>query len=72
MRLSNAPDYPEIGAQLVAHLEAHALRAGVKELRLSSSLTARGFYERLGYHTIRLEERVDGSTYLMRKTLAEG
>lgn len=61
-----------IGARLVEHLEAHALKAGVKELQLSSSLTARGFYERLGYRMIRLEKRADGSTYLMTKALAEG
>ncbi|HEX9328175.1 MAG TPA: GNAT family N-acetyltransferase, partial [Reyranella sp.] len=41
-----------IGARLVAHLEAHARTAGVRELKLSSSLTARGFYERLGYRLI--------------------
>jgi N-acetylglutamate synthase-like GNAT family acetyltransferase len=60
-----------VGARLVAHLEAHALKAGVAELQLSSSLTARGFYERLGYRTIRFEERADGSTFLMAKTLVE-
>ena len=59
-----------IGARLVEHLEAHARKAGVKELQLSSSLTARGFYERLGYRMIHLEERADGSTFLMTKTLA--
>ena len=58
-----------IGARLVAHLEAHALTAGVNELQLSSSLTARGFYERLGYRLVRFEEREDGSTFLMSKTL---
>ena len=59
-----------IGARLVAHLEAHACAAGVLELELSSSLTARGFYERLGYRLIRFEDRPDGATYLMSKTLA--
>jgi N-acetylglutamate synthase-like GNAT family acetyltransferase len=59
-----------IGARLVAHLEAHARRAGVVELQLSSSLTARGFYERLGYRLVRFEERADGSTFLMMKALA--
>jgi GNAT superfamily N-acetyltransferase len=58
-----------IGARLVAHLDAHARRAGVAELQLSSSLTARGFYERLGYRRTRLEERQDDSTFLMSKTL---
>jgi putative acetyltransferase len=58
-----------VGARLVAHLEAHARQAGVTELHLSSSLTARGFYERLGYRMIRFDERPDGSTFLMSKML---
>ncbi len=60
-----------IGARLVSYLEAHALSVGVTELKLSSSLTARGFYERLGYRMIHLEQRADGSTFLMTKTLTE-
>jgi putative acetyltransferase len=59
-----------VGARLVAHLEAHARCAGVAELKLSSSLTARGFYERLGYRTIRLEAHDGVSTYLMAKALS--
>jgi putative acetyltransferase len=59
-----------IGARLVAHLEAHARKVGVSELNLSSSLTARGFYERLGYRLIQLEEHEGVSTFLMVKTLS--
>jgi putative acetyltransferase len=59
-----------IGARLVAHLEAHARKVGVSELRLSSSLTARGFYERLGYRLIEPEEHDGVSTFLMAKTLS--
>jgi N-acetylglutamate synthase-like GNAT family acetyltransferase len=58
-----------LGAHLVAHLEAIARRSGVSELTLSSSLTAHGFYERLGYRTVRREEHDGVSTYLMVKTL---
>ena len=58
-----------IGAQLVAHLEAHARVKGVRELMLSSSLTARGFYERLGYRLIEREENDGVSTFLMTKVL---
>lgn len=58
-----------IGARLVAHLEAHALKVGVSELKLSSSLTARGFYERLGYRIIQQEEHDGVSTFLMAKVL---
>lgn len=59
-----------IGARLVAHLEAHARKRGVSELKLSSSLTARGFYERLGYRLIQSEEHDGVSTFLMAKALA--
>src|SRR4029077_12209210 len=58
-----------VGARLVAHLEAHARQAGVAELQLSSSITARRFYERLGYRMIRFDERPDGSIFLMSKML---
>ena len=58
-----------VGARLVTHLEAHARQTGVAELHLSSSITARGFYERLGYRLIRFDERHDGSTFLMSKML---
>jgi N-acetylglutamate synthase-like GNAT family acetyltransferase len=73
-RLRSLFVYPElqgtgIGARLVAHLEAHARRVGVRELKLSSSLTARGFYERLGYRLIQPEEHDGVSTFLMAKTL---
>ena len=54
-----------VGARLVAHLEAHARKVGVRELSLSSSLTARGFYERLGYRLIELQEHDGVSTFLM-------
>jgi putative acetyltransferase len=60
-----------VGARLVAHLEVHARKAGVAELHLSSSITARGFYERLGYRLIRFDAREDGSTFLMSKTLTD-
>jgi GNAT superfamily N-acetyltransferase len=73
-RLRSLFVYPElqgtgIGARLVAHLEAHARRVGVRELKLSSSLTARAFYERLGYCLIQPEEHDGVSTFLMAKTL---
>jgi putative acetyltransferase len=58
-----------IGARLVTHLEAHAQKVGVSELKLSSSLTARGFYERLGYRMVQPEEHDGVRTFLMAKTL---
>jgi putative acetyltransferase len=59
-----------IGQHLVRHIEQHATGLGCTTLQLSASITARAFYERLGYETITFEERVnDGSTWLMRKAL---
>jgi putative acetyltransferase len=58
------------GQRLVRHIEQHAMGRGCMSLQLSASITARPFYERLGYETITFEERVnDGSTWLMRKAL---
>jgi putative acetyltransferase len=52
-----------------AYLEQHATTAGLSVLSLSSSITARPFYERLGYAIQKFEMRQDGSTYLMTKAL---
>lgn len=43
----------------------------MSELKLSSSLTARGFYERLGYRLIEPEEHDGVSTFLMAKTFSQ-
>jgi GNAT superfamily N-acetyltransferase len=59
-----------IGKRLVHHIEQHARSLGCTELQLSAAITAKPFYDRLGYATIRFEERVnDGSTWLMSKLL---
>ena len=58
-----------LGVQLVTHLEAHALSLGHRLLRVSSSITARPFYQRLGYQELAFEPRPEGSTYLMEKIL---
>lgn len=59
-----------IGKVLVHHLETHAVEVGLSVLRLSSSISAKPFYEKLGYRLISFEERPDGSTYSMSKRLA--
>jgi N-acetylglutamate synthase-like GNAT family acetyltransferase len=66
------PDHQRsgIGRDLALYLEGHARNTGLTELHLSSSLTARSFYARLGYRDIRFEPRPDGSTWLMVKLLA--
>jgi putative acetyltransferase len=58
------------GRRLVAHIEQHAAGLRCSSLQLSASITARPFYERLGYATLKFEERIDdGSTWLMSKSL---
>ena len=47
--------------------------SAARSLQLSASITARPFYERLGYETIEFEERVDdGSTWLMQQGVCRG
>lgn len=58
-----------IGRSLVEHLERHAVGTGLSDLWLSSSITAKPFYLKLGYKLVQFEERSDGSTYLMKKAL---
>lgn len=42
-----------IGKQLMDAIHAQAVRAGIKSLRVPSSITAQAFYARLGYQKIR-------------------
>ena len=65
VRISNGRDYPPQAIEMIV-----ANFAPAKVGQLSSSLTARGFYERLGYRLIELEEHDGVSTFLMAKTLS--
>lgn len=58
-----------IGRRLVEHLERHAIDRGLAKLDVSSSITARLFYEKLGYQLLTFEPRQNGSTFLMSKQL---
>ncbi len=58
-----------IGRELVRFVEELASAIGMREIELHASVTAREFYQRLNYVEIAFEERMDGSTYLMRKVL---
>lgn len=58
-----------IGLQLVKHIEALAKAKGYETISLSSSITAKPFYEHIGYTTIEFERRPYGSTWLMEKRL---
>jgi putative acetyltransferase len=57
-----------LGRRLVEHLEAHARSLGHLELKLSSSLTARGFYRKVGYREIEYQA-AEVPTWLMEKKL---
>jgi len=58
-----------IGLQLVEYIENLAKMRGYDKIYLSSSITAKPFYERLGYAVIEFEERPFGSTWRMEKAL---
>ncbi len=58
-----------LGRLLVEHVEALARVRGLTELHVHSSITAQAFYVKLGYMTLKYEERKDGSTYFMWKEL---
>ncbi len=60
-----------IATRLVAHIEMLARMKNLEVLMLSSSITARPLYETLGYQIVIFEERNNGSTWLMRKTLVD-
>lgn len=58
-----------IGQRLMEAVQAAAQEAGVKVLRVPSSLTAEGFYRRLGFQVV--GEQVEGEerTLIMQRTL---
>jgi putative acetyltransferase len=60
-----------IGRALVAHLERHARSKGYKEIVVSSSLTARAFYEKLGYVSLNYEDKPGAATWFMKKGIAD-
>ena len=57
---------------MVDRIEAIARASGLAQLTLQSSLTAHGFYERLGYRTQAFLFDAEGSTYRMIKRIAPG
>lgn len=59
-----------LARQLVTKAESIARASGNAELALQSSITAHGFYERLGYRTQAFRFHPEGSTYRMVKALA--
>jgi putative acetyltransferase len=57
------------GALMLAHVERHARAQRARWLKLSSSVTAKGFYEAFGYSHVEDEFSNGGITHLMRKRL---
>jgi putative acetyltransferase len=58
-----------IGTELLTKLEIAALEAGIYDISLSSSVAAKGFYEKFGYSLLSVENSQAGVTYLMEKRL---
>jgi GNAT superfamily N-acetyltransferase len=59
-----------IGKMLMKKLEGVARKGGFMTLKLNSSITAEGFYDKLGYRKIgRLHDRNFGTTITMTKIL---
>ncbi len=57
-----------IGRQLMEAIHAAAIRTGVTALRVPSSITAQGFYARLGYRKFRDEFHGEERTIVMEKS----
>ncbi|PYC17632.1 GNAT family N-acetyltransferase [Pseudomonas mosselii] len=57
-----------IGRLLMEAIHAAAIRAGITALRVPSSITAQGFYARLGYQKLRDEFHGEERTILMEKS----
>lgn len=68
-----APEYQRsgIGEQLMLAVENEALMRGSQRLRVPSSITAQGFYTRLGYSKVGDEYHGDERTIIMEKRLIE-
>ena len=68
-----APEYQRlgIGERLMLAVENEALTHGSHLLRVPSSITAQGFYMRLGYGKVRDEFHGDERTIIMEKRLIE-
>lgn len=58
-----------IGQHLMAEVEAAARRAGVARLLVPASLTARGFYERLGYQLLSATQSGEERGWLLARDL---
>lgn len=58
-----------LGKMLVARIEEEARQKAISEMMLHSSMTARVFYEALGYEFVELQSYPEGPFVLMKKPL---
>ncbi|WP_458131671.1 GNAT family N-acetyltransferase [Pseudomonas sp. R3-41] len=58
-----------LGRHLMARIQSIAINAGLKLLRVPSSITAEGFYASLGFKKVRDEFHKSERTIIMTKTL---
>jgi GNAT superfamily N-acetyltransferase len=58
-----------VGRRLMQHIEALAAGEGYDFMETGASITAHGFYQRLGYVDVRTSETEFGFNYILRKTL---
>ncbi|WP_288501557.1 GNAT family N-acetyltransferase [Pseudomonas sp. UBA5568] len=58
-----------LGEQLMGYIEQEARDTGVRQLQVPSSLTAQGFYARLGYTAVREVRHGDERTVVMAKVM---
>ncbi|MEV5012649.1 MULTISPECIES: GNAT family N-acetyltransferase [unclassified Streptomyces] len=65
------PDFAAqgIGRQLMQQVEVSAVRDGYDHMETGASITAHGFYLRLGYTDVRTSETEFGLNYILRKAL---
>ncbi|MDE1166446.1 MAG: GNAT family N-acetyltransferase [Pseudomonas sp.] len=61
-----------LGRQLMTVIMASALNAGVEVLRVPSSVTAQGFYAKLGFEKVRDEHHGEERTVVMQRRLCGG
>jgi GNAT superfamily N-acetyltransferase len=58
-----------VGRRLMQHIEALAAGEGHDYMETGASITAHGFYRRLGYVDVRTSETEFGLNYILRKPL---
>jgi GNAT superfamily N-acetyltransferase len=58
-----------VGRRLMGHIEGLAAASGFDHMETGASITAHGFYQRLGYVDVRTGETDFGLNYILRKPL---